>query len=236
MTHPTKVFHRSVFLEGLAGQLEALLWTSPHPEPLFAAVVCHPHPLFGGTMHNKVVFRVARTLHGLGLAVLRFNFPGAGMSAGRHDHGRGEVEDVRAAIDFLAEQFPGRPVLLAGFSFGAWVGLRVGCADARVAELVGLGLPVNDSDFSFLRACSKPKLLIQGERDQYGRREKIEALVPGARGPAMAGPAEPPPDPTKLVFVPDADHFFTGKLAQVDRALDAWMRERHPQLKQTSSD
>ena len=116
--------------------------------PYFAAVVCHPHPLYGGTMHNKVVFRVARALHGLGLPVLRFNFRGTGMSAGEHDFGRGEADDVRAALDYLAEQFPGRPLLLAGFSFGAWVGLRVGCGDARVAELVGLGLPANDSDLS----------------------------------------------------------------------------------------
>ncbi len=222
MTSSPKVFHRSFFLEGPAGRLEALLWTSPLPEPPLAAVVCHPHPLYGGTMHNKVVFQVARTLHRLGAPVLRFNFRGAGASAGRHDHGRGETDDVRAALDFLVVQFPGRPLLLAGFSFGAWVGLQVGCADARVAELVGLGLPANEADLSFLQACAKPKLFIQGDRDQYGARLKVEALV--------AAIAEAHPQEIRLVFIADADHFFAGKLAQVDRALGAWLRERHPEL------
>jgi alpha/beta superfamily hydrolase len=223
MTSVPKVFHRSLFLEGPAGRLEALLWTSPLREPPLAAVVCHPHPLFGGTMHNKVAFQVARTLHRLGLPVLRFNFRGAGMSEGKHDHGRGEAEDVRAALDFLATEFPERPLVLAGFSVGAWVGLRVGCGDGRVAELVGLGLPVGDADFSYLRECPKPKLLIQGERDQFGPRRKLEALV--AELIAIN------PGQTKLVVVPAADHFFAGKLAQMSVALDAWMRERHLELK-----
>jgi alpha/beta superfamily hydrolase len=218
----TQVLHRSLLLEGPAGRLEALLWNSPQPDPPLVAVVCHPHPLYGGTMHNKVVFRVAKTLARLGLPALRFNFRGTGMSRGTHDYGRGEADDVGTAVSFLAEQFPGQPQLLAGFSFGAWVGLQVGCADARVAELVGLGLPANDTDFSFLHTCAKPKLLLQGARDQYGARETLEALVADVR--------EPQSQPTTLVFVPDADHFFTGKLAQVDRALEAWLRERHPEL------
>ena len=217
MATPSKVFHRSVFIEGPAGRLEALLWTSPQAQPPLAAVVCHPHPLHGGTMHNKVVFRVARALHRLG-PVLRFNFRGAGMSGGEHDQGRGEADDVRAALHFLAEQFPGRRLLLAGFSFGAWVGLRVGCADARVAELVALGLPANDTDFSYLRECAKPKLFIQGQHDPFGARAKVKALVAGLAGE------------TKLVVVPGADHFFTGRLAAVDAAVSAWLRERHPEL------
>ncbi len=221
------VFHHSLFLEGPAGRLEALLWTSSLPEPSLAAVVCHPHPLFGGTMHNKAVFQVARALHRLGLPVLRFNFRGAGMSEGKHDHGRGEAEDVRAALDFLTKEFPGRSLVLAGFSFGAWVGLRVGCGDGRVAELVGLGLPVGDADFSYLRECPKPKLFIQGERDQFGPRMKLEALV--------AELIATNPGQTKLVLVPAADHFFTGKLAEVSATLDAWMRERHPELKQVGA-
>ena len=138
-----------------AGRLEALLWTSPESDPKFVAVVCHPHPLFGGTMHNKVVFQAAKALHQRGATVLRFNFRGAGQSEGEHDHGRGEQDDVRAAIDYLAAEFPGRPILLAGFSFGSWVGLRVGCEDARVTQLIGLGLPVDNIDMSFLRACDE---------------------------------------------------------------------------------
>jgi len=212
------VFHRSFFLEGPAGPLEALLWTSPVANPTLAALVCHPHPLFGGTMHNKVVFRVAKTLHRRGVPVLRFNFRGAGLSAGVHDKGRGEAGDVRAALDFLAKEFPGQPILLAGFSFGAWVGLRVGCADERVRELVGLGIPVNDSSLSYLKTCAKPKLILQGSRDQFGSRARVEALV-----------AEMP-EPKRAVFIEGGDHFFTGHLPEMAAALDAWLAERHPEL------
>jgi len=211
----TRAFHRTFFLEGPAGRLEALLWTSPRPSPALAALVCHPHPLFGGTLHNKVVFHVARTLHRLGIPVLRFNFRGTGLSEGAHDSGHGERDDVRAALDYMAREFPGLPILLAGFSFGAWVGLRVGCEDARVVELVGLGLPVNSSNLDYLRECTKPKLLIQGGNDQYGAREKVEALVAEL------------PEPKQLVVIEGADHFFARKLKEVDAALHAWITERH---------
>src|ERR1700722_3074524 len=121
-----EVFHRSLFLQGPAGRLEAMLWTPASANPDLAAFVCHPHPLFGGTMHNKVVFRAAKALHRRGIPVLRFNFRGAGMSEGQHDKGRGEREDVRAGLDYLAKEFPALPILLAGFSFCAWVGSRDG--------------------------------------------------------------------------------------------------------------
>src|SRR5271169_6211816 len=147
---------RNLFLKGPAGRLEAILWTpSAAIRPLLAALVCHPHPLFGGTMHNKVVYQAAKSLDALGLPVLRFNFRGAGLSAGEHDRGRGEQGDVRAALDFLAAKFPGVPLLAAGFSFGSVVGLRVACADSRVSGLIGIGIPVNNSDFSYLSACTK---------------------------------------------------------------------------------
>ncbi|HEY2169012.1 MAG TPA: alpha/beta hydrolase, partial [Candidatus Angelobacter sp.] len=120
---------QTLFLNGRVGRLEAILWTPNHPRvPHLAAVICHPHPLFGGTMHNKVVYQAAKSLDALGIPVLRFNFRGAGVSAGVHDKGRGEQGDVQAAIDFLATEFPRTPLLLAGFSFGSWVGLRMGCA------------------------------------------------------------------------------------------------------------
>ena len=207
------VFHRRFFLEGPAGQLEALLWTTATQNPARAALVCHPHPLFGGTLHNKVVFQTAKTLHARGYPVLRFNFRGAGHSAGVHDKGRGEAEDVRTAIDFLAQEFPAAAILLAGFSFGAWVGLRVGCQDARVHELIGLGIPANDSDLNYLKTCSKPKLVIQGAKDQFGAKERVESLF------------KKMPDPKELVFVPEADHFFAGKLDQVSAAIGAWLDE-----------
>ena len=213
-----EIFHRRFFVKGPAGRLEATLWTQPTSEmPRMAAVVCHPHPLYGGTLHNKVVYQVAKTLHRLSLPVLRFNFRGAGTSEGTHDEGRGEQDDVRAAIDFLAEHFSGAPILLVGFSFGAVVGLRVGCSDARVAELVGLGLPANNSDLTFLAMCRKPKLFVQGGQDQYGSQENVDALM------------ETLPEPKRLVVVENADHFFTGKLDPMNRAVGEWMNERHPE-------
>ncbi|MGA6961252.1 MAG: alpha/beta family hydrolase, partial [Candidatus Acidiferrales bacterium] len=169
-------FHRNFFLEGPAGKLEALLWTVADPNPPLAALVCHPHPLFGGTMHNKVVYQTAKALHRRGLPVLRFNFRGAGSSEGEHDRGIGEQDDVRVALDYLSAEFPGVEILLAGFSFGSVVGLRVGCVDGRVAELIGLGLPVDKSDLTYLRECTKPKLFVQGGYDQFGSRANVEAL------------------------------------------------------------
>jgi uncharacterized protein len=212
----TEIFHRSVFLDGPAGRLEASLWTVQASQPLMAAVVCHPHPLFGGTLHNKVVFHTAKALHLFGMPVLRFNFRGVGLSEGAHDHGKGEMDDVRAALDYLATEFPRRPILLAGFSFGSWVGLRVGCEDKRVAELIGLGLPVDNMNADFLRDCAKPKLFIQGGNDQFGSQVKIEALFATL------------PQPKRLVIVPGVDHFFTGQLEKVGESIESWLIERHP--------
>ncbi len=215
--------HRSLTVDGPAGPLEALFWDVERgrpggAQPQFAALVCHPHPLFGGTMQNKVVYRAAKALHALGLPVLRFNFRGVGLSAGTYDRGLGERDDVRAALDFLAANFPGTPLLAAGFSFGAWVGLRVGCADERVTALVGLGLPVADVDVSYLSECTKPKLLVSGDRDQYGPKETWEAMVTVL--PANAREA------TQLIFVPGGDHFFAGHLGVVEKTISDWVRAR----------
>ncbi|HXM94624.1 MAG TPA: alpha/beta family hydrolase [Candidatus Acidoferrum sp.] len=219
----TKAAHesRNFFLEGPAGRLEAILW-KPAAKARLAALVCHPHPLFGGTMHNKVVYQAAKSLDALGLPVLRFNFRGAGMSGGTHDRGRGEQGDVSAALDFLAGEFPGVPLLVAGFSFGCWVGLRVGCADERVPELIGLGTPVNATDFSYLRDCGKPKLFVHGANDEHGDIGKVEALV------------ESLPGENRLVVVAGADHFFAGKLGQVDEAIRSWIAQRHPEITTTA--
>lgn len=204
-----EAYHRSFFLDGPAGRLEAMLWTVPSPDRV--ALVCHPHPLFGGTMHNKVVYQAAKALHRRGMAVLRFNFRGAGLSEGTHDKGRGEQDDVRAALDYLAQEFPSRPILLAGFSFGSLVGLKAGCADTRVEKLIGLGIPVNDSDLTYLRTCEKPKLIIQGGNDQFGSRANVESLFSTL------------PEPKRLVIVEGVDHFFAGKLQEVGAAIEAWL-------------
>ena len=211
---------RNFFLEGPAGRLEAILWTpSAVARPPLAAVVCHPHPLFGGTMHNKVVYQAAKSLDALGIPVLRFNFRGAGLSAGEHDRGHGEQADVRTALDFVAAEFPGVPLLLAGFSFGSLVGLRVGCEDPRVSHLIGLGLPVNSSDFSFLSHCNKPKLFVHGSNDEHGEINKLKELVASL------------PGENRLVEVEGVDHFFAGKLDQLDRAIADWLIERIAQLR-----
>jgi len=219
--------HRSVFIEGPAGKLEGIFWDpsrahSPNSKPPIAAVVCHPHPLFGGTMHNKVVYQVARTLDRVGVPSLRFNFRGVGLSAGKHDRGHGERNDVRAALDFVATEFPNVPLMVAGFSFGCWVGLRVGSEDSRATELVGVGPPVGNSNFSYLAQTDKPRIFILGENDQYGSPEQLEELI--ATFPKSVQRE------TKTVIVPGADHFFVGQLNEVDSAIAAWLTERHPEL------
>ncbi len=206
---------RNFFLERPAGRLEAILWTatsSARDRPPIAAVVCHPHPLFGGTMHNKVVYQAAKSLDALGLPVLRFNFRGAGMSNGEHDRGLGEQGDVHAALDFLGAQFAGVPLLLAGFSFGAWVGLRVACEHSRVSHLIGLGIPVNSSDFSFLGRCPKPKLFVHGSEDEYGALQKVRTLVASL------------PGENHLAVVEGVNHFFVGKLNELNAAVTNWLK------------
>src|SRR5580704_11733429 len=211
---------RSLFLDGPAGRLEALL-NAGTADARYAAVVCHPHPLYGGTLHNKVVFHAMKALNSFGFSVLRFNFRGTGLSQGEHDHGNGELDDVRAALDWLDHEFH-LPLIFAGFSFGAAVGLRVACPDARVRAAIGLGLPVSAIDdrvydFEFLAGCVKPKLFISGDRDQFGPRAKLEKVV------------EALPEPKKLVMIQGADHFFEGRLRELRDAIESWIKVSIPQ-------
>ena len=206
---------RSFFLDGAAGPLEALL-NAGSPDATHAAVVCHPHPLYGGTLHNKVVFHAMKALNNLGLPVLRFNFRGAGLSHGEHDHGAGELDDVRTALDWLDQQYH-LPMIFAGFSFGAAVGLRAACPDARVRVLIALGTPVapiddRTYDYEFLKTCAKPKLFVSGSRDQFASKAKLEALV------------VPLPEPKMLIIIEAADHFFEGRLREMREAVEGWAR------------
>lgn len=200
-------------LRGPAGKLEAILNAGAAGAP-YAALVCHPHPLGGGTMHNKVVYHAMKALQSFGLPVLRFNFRGTGLSEGEHD-GHDEIADVKAALDWLEHEFR-LPILFAGFSFGAALGLRACCADERVQGLIGLGLPVHaegrDYEYHFLSSCPQPKLFISGARDRYGPREKVEVVFAAAKQPA------------ELVWIDDADHFFAGKLEQVQLAIRNWVQ------------
>ncbi|HTR23311.1 MAG TPA: alpha/beta fold hydrolase [Terriglobales bacterium] len=212
---------RSLFLDGPAGRLEALL-NNGSAAATHAALVCHPHPLFGGTLHNKVVFHAMKALNSFGFPVLRFNFRGTGMSEGEHAHGVGEVEDVRAALDWLEHEFP-LPVVFAGFSFGAAVGSRAAHSDDRVRELIALGLPVvsvpeeqgeaRTYNFDFLRTCTKPKLFVSGSRDQFAPPGTLEALVSTFA------------EPKKLVRVESGDHFFAGRLNEMRTAVEEWVRQ-----------
>jgi uncharacterized protein len=206
----------SLFLDGPAGRLEALL-NAGAPNATHAALVAHPHPLYGGTSHNKVVFHTMKALNSFGFPVLRFNFRGAGLSEGEHDNGIGEIDDVRAALDWLERQFH-LPMLLAGFSFGAAVGLRAACPAQRVKAVIGLGIPVVPADeriydFDFLHDCSKPKLFVSGVRDQFGPRVVLEPLIQSL------------PEPKKLVLIEGADHFFEGRLRELREAIEGWVRE-----------
>lgn len=201
-------------LTGSAGRIEALLEWDPICHPRMAALVCHPHPQFGGTMHNKVVFRAAKAMVEAGAAVLRFNFRGVGASEGEYDGGAGERDDVRAALDALASRFPATLLCLAGFSFGAGVGLAVGAGDLRVGLLVGMGLPVASTDLSFLHQVTKPKLIVQGTEDVYGPRESVEALFRSL------------PEPKRIHWVEGADHFFTGRLDEVQAAIREFLEPK----------
>jgi alpha/beta superfamily hydrolase len=205
---------KSFFLDGPAGRLEALLNVGS-PTATHAGLVCHPHPLGGGTMHNKVVFHAMKALHSFGFPVLRFNFRGTGLSSGQHDQGHGEVADVQAALGWLKHEFS-LPIIFAGFSFGAATGLRAACPDPDVNAIISIGTPVEADgrlySFSFLRDCTKPKLFVSGDHDQYGPHDALEKLVAEAA------------EPKGLVFVP-GDHFFEGHLAEMRMTVESWLHE-----------
>jgi alpha/beta superfamily hydrolase len=207
-------------LHGAAGRLEALLNTGT-PDAPYAALVAHPHPLFGGTMHNKVVYHAMKAFSHFGLPVLRFNFRGTGLSEGAHDEGRGEIDDVRAAVDYLATLY-NKPILFAGFSFGSYTGLRATCGDPRVAGHVGLGLPVQaagrDYTYEFIANCTQPKLFISGDHDEFCPSEVLKQVVASS------------PGKWDCFIVPGADHFFQGipespkpKLEDMRKILRTWL-------------
>ena len=202
---------RNLDLEGPAGPLEAVLMT-PAGEPRGAALLCHAHPLRGGTMHFRLLFRAAKIFQSRGYAALRFQFRGVGRSAGEFDRGRGEADDARAALDFLGREYPNKPIVLGGFSFGAAVSLRVGAHDERTTALLLMGLPVLAIESAPENSRAKPVLFIQGERDEFGDREAIEDFVQSF------------PGPTELVVIPGADHLFTEKTGLVEEALGEWLR------------
>lgn len=207
----------NLFIPAEHGQLEAILKeprTGQQTEGV--ALVLHPHPLGGGTMHNKVVFRAAAALNDAGLITLRINFRGVGQSTGQHDEGRGELDDVRTGLDYLAVHYPEARITLCGFSFGARVGLEVGIADDRVRYLIGIGTPLDKYDFEFLQACRKPLLLVHGELDEYGDAERVKEMAAGLEKHTQV----------RLAIIPGAHHFFENHLDELKQAITDWIMEQ----------
>jgi alpha/beta superfamily hydrolase len=217
-------------IPGPAGVLEALMEEPPlergvnadglvergQADGLHAAVVIgHPHPQFGGTMHTKAVFQAAKAFTRIGCAVLRFNFRGVGTSAGGFDEGVGEMDDFRAALDFMHAQHPGVPIWAAGMSFGAWIALSAGVSDPRVSTLVGICPPLSHYDFEAVRTSTKPKFFIQGERDERCPLKEMQAFYASAA------------DPKELVVIDAADHLFDGKLVEVAEAIEDLLGDWH---------
>jgi alpha/beta superfamily hydrolase len=200
----------NTFFEGPAGRIEAILKEPDGPVEC-TAIVCHPHPLYGGTMHNKVVYRIARVFQDAGFAVLRFNFRGAGLSQGTHDDGRGEEDDLRAAMAFMGQKFPGANLWLAGFSFGSAVMMRVGCRDARPVGLIAAGFPVSKYEFQDPTLCDKPRLFVQGSLDQFGPVDQLKRLFSSL------------PEPKQLTIIEGADHFFEGRLGELGEAVSRFV-------------
>ena len=194
------------------GHLEAIL-KEPAGEARGVAVVCHPHPLGGGTMHNKVVFRAAAGLVDAGLVTLKFNFRGVGASTGTHNEIEGGKEDVRDALDYMIETYPGEEITLAGFSFGSRTGMEVGMADERVVRLISVGTPVDKyNDFEFLTGLRKPILFVQGDKDEFAAIENLRKLVDTVSKTA----------PTELVVFEDCGHFFDEHLNELRETVKEW--------------
>jgi alpha/beta superfamily hydrolase len=203
----------NLFIPVAHGKLEAILKEPSSGPPAGVALVLHPHPLGGGTMHNKVVFRAASALNDAGLIALRINFRGVGQSTGEHDDGRGELDDVRAGLDYLAKTYPEQPMTLCGFSFGARVGLEVGLTDDRVRQMISIGTPLDKYDFSFLKTCNKPLLFVHGDHDEFGSLPRVQEL---------AAAIQQHNSRVELHVVKGAEHFFAGQLEELKQMITDW--------------
>lgn len=201
---------RQVDVYGPAGRLESLY--RELQDPAAVAVVCHPLPTGGGTLHNKVVFRAARGLENANVATLRFNFRGVGISGGKFDNGEGEQDDVTAAIEWVKRKHPDKKLFVGGFSFGSWVATRVACERTDVDAMFLIGTPINKYDFSYLRDCERPMLFIHGTQDEHGDATKLDKLVQQIRN-------------AESVTVTGADHFFTKQLEAVEETMRSWAEE-----------
>jgi hypothetical protein len=199
----------SMMIPGPAGRLEALLEEPHDQEPNHAALICHPHPLHGGTMHNKVVYRLTPGLRRAGCVVLRFNFRGVNLSEGAYDNAVGELEDARAVLEVLQDRYPHLPFSLAGFSFGSRIALRLGCEkDNDAKRLIAVGYPTRWPDLEELQVCYTEKIFIQSTNDEFGPRASLESLVSEL------------PEPKHLFWVEAEDHFFKGALEEYEELVE----------------
>jgi alpha/beta superfamily hydrolase len=202
---PRKI--ESLFIPGPAGRLEAILEEPDLANPSEAALVCHPHPQYGGTMHNKVVYRIARGLRRAGAVVLRFNYRGVNLSEGSYADGEGEFEDAYAALALLRERYPALPFTLAGFSFGSRIVLRMGCAGAGSRRVIAVGYPSAYTDRSYLQGCTVPRIFVQSTNDEFGPLVEWEPIVRAL------------PEPKEVRLIEAKDHFFAGALEQLEEVI-----------------
>lgn len=202
----------NLFIPVSHGRLEAIT-KEPEGRVVGAALVLHPLPTGGGTMHNKVVYRAATALNDAGLMTLRINFRGVGQSTGEFDWGKGELDDARSGLRYLEDQYPDKPITICGFSFGARVGMELGISDERVKYLISIGTPVDKYDFRFLQNCRKPILFVHGEEDEFGSAERLRAAVKELEGKTEV----------ELIMIPRAGHFFEGHLDELKQAITSWM-------------
>ena len=197
----------SLFIPGPAGRLEAIVEEPEDEAPREAVLVCHPHPRHGGTMHNKVVYRIARGVRRAGAVALRFNYRGVNLSQGSYDAGIGELEDARVCLDYLRGRYPDLPYSLAGFSFGSKIILKLGCESTGAKRLIAVGFPAGQRDALELGRCGVPRVFIQSANDEFGSRAAMESYFATL------------PEPKRLVWVDAKDHFFAGGLDQFEEAV-----------------
>lgn len=196
----------SHMIDGPAGRLEALLEEPEEGEPSHAALVCHPHPQHGGTMHNKVVYRIARGMRHAGAVVLRFNYRGVNLSEGSYDRGVGELEDARTCLEWLRARYPALPYSIGGFSFGSRIALRLGCPAEDVGAIFVVGFPTSYRDGAWA-ACAKRKVFIHSTNDEHGPKDEMGSFY------------QTLPEPKKLMWVEAEDHFFRGSLEAFEKAV-----------------
>lgn len=198
----------TLFLAGAAGRLEALLEEPEAPDALEAAVICHPHPRGGGTMHNKVVYRLARGLRKTGCVVLRFNYRGVNLSEGEYDDGVGETEDARVALRELERRYPGLPLFAAGFSFGSRVALRLAAQETGIQRVIAAGFPTRVAERDFVRQVRVPKYFVQSTHDEFGPQQELQTFF------------ESLPEPKHLEWVEASDHFFRDALDSFEAIIE----------------